>query len=173
MNPAEHIEKSGGKNFRFILFLLAPVLAGLVMLYADLKPENKQVTYMLGITILIALWWVTEIIPLAITSLLPVVLFPLFGIMDGKEVSAVYFNDVIFLFMGGFLMALAIQKWNLHKRIALWILKKVGVSPARILFGFMLATTFISMWISNTATTMLMVPILISILSKIGRNKWC
>ncbi|MBK9590199.1 MAG: hypothetical protein IPO32_01460 [Crocinitomicaceae bacterium] len=69
MNPAEHIEKSGGKNFRFILFLLAPVLAGLVMLYADLKPENKQVTYMLGITILIALWWVTEIIPLAITSL--------------------------------------------------------------------------------------------------------
>jgi sodium-dependent dicarboxylate transporter 2/3/5 len=167
MNPTEHIEKSSGKNFRFILFVLAPVLAGLVMLYADLKPENKQVTYMLGITILIALWWVTEIIPLAITSLLPVVLFPLFGIMDGKEVSSVYFNDVIFLFMGGFLMALAIQKWDLHKRIALWILKKVGVSPARILFGFMLATTFISMWISNTATTMMMVPILISILSKL------
>lgn len=122
---------------------------------------------MLGITVLIALWWITEIIPLAVTSLLPIVLFPVFGIMDGKAVSAVYFNDVIFLFMGGFLMALAIQKWNLHKRIALWILKKVGVSPARIMFGFMLATTFLSMWISNTATTMMMIPILISILSKL------
>lgn len=167
MNSHEHIEKSSGKNIRFWLFLLAPVLAGWVMFSADLDPKNKQVTYMLGITILIALWWVTEVIPLAITSLLPVVLFPLFGIMEGKKVSEVYFNDVIFLFMGGFLMALAIQKWNLHKRIALWILKKVGVSPARILFGFMLATTFISMWISNTATTMMMIPILISILSKL------
>ncbi|MBI3134912.1 MAG: SLC13/DASS family transporter [Bacteroidetes bacterium] len=167
MNTAEHIDKPDRNSIRFWLFVAAPVLAVLIILFGDLNPGNPQTTYMFAITVLIALWWVTEIIPLGITSLLPVVLFPVFGIMDGEAVSAVYFNDVIFLFMGGFLMALAIQKWNLHKRIALWILKKVGVSPARILLGFMLATTFISMWISNTATTMMMVPILISILAKL------
>ena len=167
MKNSEHIEKKDNRGIRFWLFLLAPVIAGWIAWKGNLNPENPQTTYMLAITILVAVWWVTEIIPLAITSLLPIVLFPLFGIMKGEDVSAVYFNDVIFLFMGGFLMALAIQKWNLHKRIALWIMKKVGVSPARILFGFMLSTTLISMWISNTATTMMMVPILISILSKL------
>lgn len=167
MNTSEHIDKPDRNKIRLILFFLAPVLSLLVILFGDLDPDRPQTTYMLGVTLLVAIWWVTEIIPLGITSLLPVVLFPVFGIMDGEAVASVYFNDVIFLFMGGFLMALAIQKWNLHKRIALWILKKVGVSPARILLGFMLATTFISMWISNTATTMMMVPILISILSKL------
>lgn len=163
MNPG----KPGKSKLRQWLFLLAPLLATWIMFGTQLDPERPQISYMLGITILIAIWWVTEIIPLGITSLLPVVLFPFFGIMDGKAVSAVYFNDIIFLFMGGFMMALAIQKWNLHKRIALWILRKVGVSPARILFGFMLSTTLISMWISNTATTMMMVPILLSILAKL------
>ena len=154
-------------SFKLILFLVAPFLATYIMLFENLDPQNPQTTYMFGLTVWIALWWVSEIIPLGITSLLPVVLFPLFGVMDGKEVASVYFNDVIFLFMGGFIMALAIQKWNLHKRIALWILKFVGLSPARIMLGFMLSTTFLSMWISNTATTMMMVPILISILSKL------
>jgi len=167
MKNSEHIEKKDNRGIRFWLFLFAPVLAAWIAWQGNLNPIKPQTTYMLAITLLVAVWWVTEIIPLAITSLLPIVLFPLFGIMDGKAVSSVYFNDVIFLFIGGFLMALAIQKWNLHKRIALWILKKVGVSPARILFGFMLSTTLISMWISNTATTMMMVPILISILSKL------
>lgn len=152
---------------RKILFWLAPLLSLSIILFADLEPGKPQITYMLAIVLLVAIWWVTEIIPLGITSLLPVVLFPLFGIMDGKKVSEVYFNDIIFLFLGGFLVAIAIQKWNLHKRIALWILKRIGLSPARILFGFMLATTFLSMWISNTATTMMMIPILISILSKL------
>lgn len=154
-------------SFKLILFLVAPFLAAYIMLFENLDPQNPQTTYMFGLTVWIALWWVSEIIPLGITSLLPVVLFPLFGVMDGKEVASVYFNDVIFLFMGGFIVALAIQKWNLHKRIALWILKFVGLSPARIMLGFMLSTTFLSMWISNTATTMMMVPILISILSKL------
>jgi solute carrier family 13 (sodium-dependent dicarboxylate transporter), member 2/3/5 len=167
MSASDQIAPPGKNSIRFWLFILAPFLSLSIILFGDLDPQKPQITYMLAITVLVALWWVTEIIPLGITSLLPVVLFPVFGIMDGATVSAVYFNDIIFLFMGGFMMALAIQKWNLHKRIALWILKKVGVSPARILLGFMLATTFISMWISNTATTMMMVPILISILSKL------
>jgi solute carrier family 13 (sodium-dependent dicarboxylate transporter), member 2/3/5 len=163
----EGIDDHKPTTARKILFWIAPVLSLCIMLFADLKPGQPQITYMLAIVVLVAMWWITEIIPLGITSLLPVILFPLFGIMDGKDVSGAYFNDIIFLFMGGFMVAIAIQKWNLHKRIALGILKLVGVSPARILFGFMLATAFISMWISNTATTMMMIPILISILSKL------
>ena len=114
-----------------------------------------------------ALWWATEVVPLAITSLLPIFLFPMLGIMNGKEVSSTYFNHVIFLFIGGFIVALAFQKWDLHKRIALKILLVIGVSPGRILLGFMLGTAFLSMWISNTATTMLMIPILMSIITQL------
>lgn len=147
-------------------FLLAPILSLCIILFVDLDPDNPAVTYTLAVAILMALWWVTEIVPLAITSLIPIVLFPALGIMDGKEVSATYFNHVIFLFIGGFLMALAIQKWNLHKRIALHILRLVGQSPGKILLGFMVASSFLSMWISNTATSMLMVPIVISIIEK-------
>jgi len=164
---SEYHETDETSKIRKILFWLAPVLSICIIQFTDLDPEKREITYMLAIAVLMAIWWVTEIIPLGITSLLPVLLFPMFGIMDGKAVSSTYFNDIIFLFIGGFMVALAIQKWHLHKRIALWILKKVGVSPARILFGFMLATAFISMWISNTATTMMMVPILISILAKL------
>jgi len=87
--------------------------------------------------------------------------------MNGQAVSATYFNNVIFLFMGGFIIALAMQRWNLHRRIALKILLFTGVSPGRILLGFMIATAFLSMWISNTATTMMMIPILLSIISKL------
>ena len=138
-----------------------------VVLFGNLDPDHPEITYTLATAILMAVWWITEVVPLAITSLLPVVLFPLFGVMNGKDVSATYFNHVIFLFIGGFVVALAMQKWNLHKRIALKILILTGVSPGRILMGFMLATAFLSMWISNTATTMMMVPILISIIIKL------
>lgn len=156
-----------GQAFRYFFFMLGPIIAGYLMLFADLNPENPAITYTLAVAIWMALWWVTEVVPLAITSLLPVVLFPALGIMDGKAVSATYFNHVIFLFIGGFLVALAIEKWNLHKRIALKILQIIGTSPARILLGFMFATAFLSMWISNTATAMLMVPILLSIITKL------
>jgi len=152
---------------KIIGFIIAPLLFFFFVLFVDLEPGNLQVTYTLAIAILMALWWVTEIIPLAITALIPVVLFPLFGIMDGKEVSSAYFNHVIFLFIGGFIVALAMQKWNLHKRIALKILSFTGSSPAKILMGFMFASAFLSMWISNTATAMMMVPILLSIISKL------
>ena len=152
---------------KIIGFIIAPLLFLFFVFFGDLEPGNPQVTYTLAIALLMALWWVTEVIPLAITALIPVVLFPFFGIMDGKEVSSAYFNHVIFLFIGGFIVALAMQKWNLHKRIALKILSYTGSSPARILLGFMFASAFLSMWISNTATAMMMVPILLSIISKL------
>lgn len=155
-------------NLRFITgFSGGLSLFLIIILFFDLDPGRPQVTYTLAIAALMAVWWITEVVPLAVTSLLPVVLFPLFGIMNGQAVSATYFNHVIFLFIGGFIVALAMQKWDLHKRIALRILMFTGVSPGRILLGFMLATSFLSMWISNTATTMMMVPILISIISKL------
>ena len=153
--------------WRKLLFIAAPIIAFYLIFFVELNPENPKITYTLAVAIWMALWWVSEIVPLAITSLLPIVLFPLLGIMNGKAVSSTYFNHVIFLFIGGFLVALAIQKWNLHKRIAIRILQFVGLSPAKILFGFMFATAFLSMWISNTATTMMMVPILLSITLKL------
>lgn len=161
------ISDNPGKTVRYLIFILAPIISTYLVLFVELDPENPAVTKTLAVAILMALWWVTEIIPLAITSLLPLILFPAFGIMNGKDVSSTYFNHVIFLFIGGFLVALAIQKWNLHKRIALKILRIIGASPGRILLGFMIATAFLSMWISNTATAMLMVPILLSIIAKL------
>jgi sodium-dependent dicarboxylate transporter 2/3/5 len=110
-----------------------------------------------------AFWWISEALPIGVTSFLPLVLFPILGIVDGKAIAAAYINDVIFLFIGGFLMALAMEKWELHKRIALKVLSIVGGSPFMILFGFMLSSAFLSMWMSNTATTMMMLPIAFSV----------
>jgi len=149
---------------KYIGLFLGIILFLLILLFTDLKPGHPEVTRTLAVAVLMATWWVTEAIPLSITALLPIVLFPLLGILDGKEVSTTYMNHIIFVYVGGFAMALAMEKWNLHKRIALKILMLVGVSPGRILFGFMMATAFLSMWISNTATTMMMIPIVLSII---------
>ncbi len=154
-------------NLKKISFWAGPVLGLLIYFIFDLNPDHPETTATLAVALWMAIWWISEAVPLAVTALLPVALFPMMGIMDGKMVSSTYFNHVIFLFIGGFMVALAMQKWNLHKRIALRILIFTGTKPARILLGFMLATAFLSMWISNTATTMMMVPILISVISQL------
>ncbi|MBN2614223.1 MAG: SLC13/DASS family transporter [Bacteroidales bacterium] len=154
-------------QFKPVAFFSGLFVFAFVLLFMDLEPGKPAVTATLAVALLMAIWWITEVVPLAVTSLLPVVLFPLLGVMNGKAVSSTYFNHVIFLFIGGFIVALAIQKWNLHRRIALKILMFTGTSPLRILLGFMFATAFLSMWISNTATAMMMVPILLSIISKL------
>lgn len=153
-----------------IALIAAPIICLLIILFFDLDPENPKVTYTLAIALLMAIWWITEAIPLAVTALLPVALFPVFGVVDGKTISAMYFNHLIFLFIGGFLMAFAMERWNLHRRIALKILLMFGISPGRILLGFMLATSFLSMWMSNTATAMMMVPIALSIILKLEES---
>jgi len=160
-------------NSKTSLFgLVLGIILFIVTLFLNIEPDKPAITYTLAIALLMATWWITEAVPISVTSLLPVALFPLFGVMDGKAVSSTYFNHVIFLFIGGFLVALAMEKWNLHKRIALKLLMIVGTKPANILFGFMFATAFLSMWMSNTATAMMMIPIVLSVISglKIKEN---
>ena len=156
-------------------FFLGPLAAIIVFLFFVPDPGHLEIGFTAGIALFMAIWWITEAVPLAITALLPVILFPSFGIMNGREVSGLYFNHVIFLFIGGFMVAMAMQKWDLHKRIALMILILFGARPRRILLGFMLATAFLSMWISNTATAMMMVPIALSLIinleSTLGKKK--
>lgn len=106
-----------------------------------------------------AIWWMTEAVPIPVTALLPLVLFPALGVLEMGDAAAPYANEIIFLFMGGFFLAAAMESCGLHRRIALGIIQRVGVSPSRVVLGFMLATAFLSMWISNTATTAMMLPI--------------
>ena len=142
---------------------VVPAAALALLLLADLDPGRPEITRMAAVAVLMAGWWITEAIPIPATALLPVALFPLLGILDGRTTAALYFNDTIFLFIGGFIMALAMQKWRLHRRIALRIILALGSGPMRLLLGFMLSTWFLSMWISNTATTMMMVPMALAI----------
>lgn len=123
---------------------------------------------MLAVTALMAIWWIGEGTSLAVTALLPLVLFPLLGILPSKGVAPNYANHLIFLFLGGFMIALAMEKWNFHKRLALWIISAMGTEPQRIVLGFMVATAFLSMWISNTASTMMMLPVAMAVVRQIA-----
>ena len=157
-------------RIRIFGFWLGAAVFLLTLFFVDLDPKKPVLTNMLAVALLMAIWWIFEVVPLAVTALLPVVLYPILGIMNGKVVSGTYVNHIIFLFLGGFMVALAMQRWNLHKRIALRILMLTGTKPANILLGFMLATAFLSMWISNTATTMMMLPILLSVGDKLQES---
>ncbi|GAA1235806.1 DASS family sodium-coupled anion symporter [Prauserella halophila] len=158
-------ETDAGTNMRRWTGLgLGPVLAALlyVVLPSTLSADGKAAA---AIAVVMATWWVTEAIPLAATALLPLVLFPLFGVSAIDDVAPPYANDIIFLFMGGFILGLAMQRWNLHKRFALRTVLLVGTSPVRLIGGFMIATAFLSMWVSNTATTVMMLPVGVSVLA--------
>lgn len=124
---------------------------------------NKASWLTVGVGLLMAIWWATEAIPVAATSLLPIVLFPLLGLSTLREATTPYAHPVIFLLLGGFIIATALQRWDLHRRLALNILNKVGDNPYAIIGGFMGVTAFLSMWISNTATTIMMIPIALSL----------
>jgi sodium-dependent dicarboxylate transporter 2/3/5 len=143
--------------------LLGPILF-FATLFLDLDLSRPEVTRMAAVAALMATWWITDAIPLSATALLPLVLYPLLGIMKTRECAPIYVNSTIFLFIGGFMIAVTMEKWTLHKRIALWIIRRIGGGPSRIILGFMVAAAFLSMWISNTATAIMMVPIAMAII---------
>ncbi len=143
---------------RIISLISGPLAAILIWNFADLDPNNPLATRMAGITIWVAIWWLTEVIDLAVTSFLPLILMPLMGISDAKETAAQYMDQIIFLFIGGFILSFALEKWELHKRISLGILGAIGSSPSRILMALMITAFFISMWMSNTATVLMLYP---------------
>ena len=138
----------------FFIFLQFLTLDGL----------SSQAITVIALAAWMICWWITEAVSISVTALLPLVVFPLFDIMSMNEVGANYGSSIVFLFFGGFVLALALEKVNLHKRIALTIIHKTGTTPNRVILGFMIATAFMSMWISNTASTVVMLPIALSVI---------
>lgn len=153
-----------------IKLLLGPLLAAIIFLGFDLDPANSLVTKMAAVTVWMAIWWLTEVVHLAVTAMLPMVLLPMLGIADSKTTAFQYMDPIIFLFIGGFIIAFAIERWNLHQRIAIKILMIVGTSPSRILLGVMLTSYLISMWISNTATVMMLISAVLSVILQIEKH---
>ena len=152
----------GGSNW--VGLVLGPaIFATLLVLPTPdgLEPAGWRTA---GVGLWMAVWWISEAAPIPVTALLPLVLFPLLGIGTIDETASPYANPLIFLFMGGFVLALAMQRWELHRRIALSIIRAIGTRPRAIVFGFMVATAFLSMWVSNTATAMMMLPIGLSVI---------
>lgn len=152
---------------RKIILLFFPIAFLLLSTVLNPSDVNPNIGIMLGIATWMLGWWITEVVPVAITSLLPILLFPLTGLVRGEEISKVYFNEVIFLYIGGFLLALSIEKWEVHKRIAARTLMLFGQGAFEILAGFMLVTSLLSMWMSNAAIALLMLPIGISVIEKL------
>ncbi len=155
---------------RPLFFLLVSLLVGGGFYYFNPFGVSEAANRTLSIGFLMIMLWISEAIPMAVTALLPLVLFPLFRISSIDETAPAYANKVIFLFMGGFMLGLAIEKWNLHRRIALNIVKRTGTSGNRIILGFIISTGMISMWLSNTATTMMMFPIALSVIAVMRDN---
>ena len=152
------------KKFGLILAVIAfPIL----IFIGDFDPSKPHLNLIAATTVMMSILWITEGIPLATTSLIPLILFPVTGILTADDVATSYMNSIIFLFLGGFLIAIAMEEWSLHKRIALKIISILGGSPSSIIIGFLLAGSLLSMWISNTATALMLLPIGLAVIQKL------
>ncbi len=163
-------ENSGRSKYQKVGLALGPLLAIIMLLSntpADLSAAGWATA---AVGVLMATWWATEAVPIAVTALLPLVVFPLFGIASIQETASPYSNKVIYLFLGGFIVAFAMQRWDLHRRIALNVLQVAGGNGRSLVGGFMLTSALISMWVMNTSTTMMLLPIAVSIIAVIHKS---
>lgn len=158
------------KKTQLVGRLLGPIAFFVILFFFHPEGLSVEANAVLATTAWIAIWWITEAIPIAVTALLPIVLFPISGGLDLAATSASFGHKYVFLYLGGFIIAIAIEKWNLHKRIALTIISFIGSDVRKIILGFMLATAFLSMWISNTATSVMMLPIGMAIIKQLKDN---
>jgi solute carrier family 13 (sodium-dependent dicarboxylate transporter), member 2/3/5 len=168
--PPPAPEEKGFGSAQRVGAVLGPVLFLAILLMPapeGLSPEGWRTA---AVVTLMATWWMTEAIPISATALLPLVLFPLLGVETITATAAPYAHPMIFLFMGGFIIALGMQRWNLHRRIALNIIRAIGTRPHGIIGGFMVSSAVLSMWVSNTATAMMMLPIAISVIELVRRS---
>ena len=159
------------KSLRPVTVLAGAILGvGVIMspVPEGVPPEAWKV---FGVALWMAFWWLTEALPISVTALMPLIVFPILGLFSFKASAAPYAHPLIFLFMGGFMIAKAIEAWNLHRRIALLIVRVFGTRPDHLIGGFMLATAILSMWVSNTATTVMMLPIAISIITVLNEKE--
>ena len=157
-------------NRKIFSLVLGIILFFCIIIFVDLGPNTENQKTMAAIAVLMSVWWITEAIPLAATALLPLLLFPVFGLLSTDSIATSYFNSTIFLFLGGFIIALGMERWNLHKRIAIMLILIFGKNPSSVMLGFMVASAFLSMWISNTATAIMILPIGMAILLKLEED---
>lgn len=150
--------------------ILGPLLFTLTLLFFKPEDLSSEGVAVLATTLWVAVWWILEVVPIAVTAMLPIILFPITGAMELSTTTAAFGHKYVFLYIGGFTLAIAIEKWNLHKRIALTVINFIGTSVSKIILGFMVATAFLSMWISNTATTVMMLPIGMAIIIQLKDN---
>lgn len=154
-----------------LLSICGGILAFLFFYFFDPLSLGQGKSQVMAIAVMMLVWWLTEALPMPLVALLPLVMFPMLGIMKISDAAAPYGSPVVFLFLGGFMLGLAIEKWNLHRRIALSIVKITGTGANQIILGFCIATGFLSFWLSNTATTMMMFPIAASVVSLMEAQK--
>ena len=166
---------SGNSNRLFSKSKLIGLIVGIILFFIFIlnlpgfsMPQHACATA--GVVLMMASFWISQCLPIPVTSLLPIVLFPVLGIANSATTVKYYADNNIYLFLGGFIIALAIEKWNLHRRVALTITALLGASPGKIVMGFMCGTAFMSMWISNTATAMIMLPIGLAVISEINKD---
>jgi len=167
----QEIAENGGETrqlYQNIGLFVGPVAAAILLALPTPAGISMEGWRLAAVAALMAIWWATEALPIPATAFVPVIAFPLLGITTTDEAAAPYMDPVIFLLLGGFIIARSLERWNLHRRIALNILARAGSSPSRIIFGFMIATALLSMWVSNTATTAMMLPIGMSVIAVIG-----